>query len=303
MWAKLSWLKYGVLACGLALMGIDGPGIAAAATTNAAIEQQIMADVNQDRVAAGMPALALDPRLTAVAEARAEYLIAKGYFSHCTGGEADVRCGQSGYDFAKRDQTAGLNLNAGGTMAAENLALNNYSLDSAAAQTNVAWLNSPEHKANIMDAQATYTGVGVACCFAGTIGGQAVSPSDNVYIYVQEFSGGPGATPTSLVSGATSTAPTSSSDCRFVLGFASLASLLPNQVGQCADDEQHSAQNGDAVQKTSTGGLLVWRKADNWTAFTDGFRTWVDGPSGPQERLNTQRFPWEANPAGLPIAS
>ena len=37
-------------------------------------------------------------------------------------------------------------------------------------------------------------------------------------------------------------------------------------------------------------GLLVWRKADNHTAFTDGYRTWVNGPYGLQVRLNTARF-------------
>src|SRR5439155_10452091 len=39
--------------------------------------------------------------------------------------------------------------------------------------------------------------------------------------------------------------------------------------------------------------LLVWRKADNFTAFTDGYRTWVQGPFGLQKRLNTERFAWE----------
>jgi hypothetical protein len=57
---------------------------------------------------------------------------------------------------------------------------------------------------------------------------------------------------------------------------------------------------GDAIQHT-TGGLLVWRKLDNWTTFTDGFHTWVNGPYGLQERLNDQRFGWEANPDGLPV--
>ncbi len=88
-------------------------------------------------------------------------------------------------------------------------------------------------------------------------------------------------------------------DCQFVLGFATLAAALPQQVGQCVENESHAA-NGDALQHT-TGGLLVWRKADNWTAFTDGYHTWVNGPNGIQERLNTQRFAWEANPDHLPV--
>ena len=35
------------------------------------------------------------------------------------------------------------------------------------------------------------------------------------------------------------------------------------------------------------------RKADNWTAFTDGYRTWINGPNGLEQRLNTERFEWE----------
>jgi hypothetical protein len=70
-----------------------------------------------------------------------------------------------------------------------------------------------------------------------------------------------------------------------------MAAAVP-QVGQCIDN-QGFAPNGDAVQHTS-GGLLVWRKADNWTAFTDGNSTWINGPNGIQSRLNTDRFEWEA---------
>ncbi len=96
-------------------------------------------------------------------------------------------------------------------------------------------------------------------------------------------------------------APTAeAAGCEFVLGFATLHDLIPRIVGQCLENEHHNPTNGDGLQMT-TGGLLVWRKADNWTAFTDGYRTWVNGPRGLQERLNAQRFAWEANPDGLPV--
>lgn len=93
--------------------------------------------------------------------------------------------------------------------------------------------------------------------------------------------------------------------CRFVLGFAALHDTIPSIVGPCVDDEQHNPANGDALQHT-TNGLLVWRKhpqagTRNFTAFTDGFRSWVSGPDGMQERLNTQRFAWEANSDNLPV--
>src|SRR5579859_7918852 len=64
--------------------------------------------------------------------------------------------------------------------------------------------------------------------------------------------------------------------CGFQLGFAALASSIPRQLGSCVDDEQHDPATGDAVQHT-TRGLLVWRKSDNGTAFTDGAQTWVVG--------------------------
>ena len=83
--------------------------------------------------------------------------------------------------------------------------------------------------------------------------------------------------------------------CRFVLGFATLATTVGSgTVGQCLENQQTNLQNGDAYQRAA-GGLLVWRKADNWTAFTDGFRTWVNGPRGLQQRLNTQRYSWEGD--------
>jgi hypothetical protein len=90
-------------------------------------------------------------------------------------------------------------------------------------------------------------------------------------------------------------ASTDAANCTFVLGFRALHDLIPGVVGDCATNEAHGA-NGDGLQMTSRG-LLVWRKADNFTAFTDGYRTWVNGPFGLQTRLNTARFPWESDVA------
>lgn len=80
-------------------------------------------------------------------------------------------------------------------------------------------------------------------------------------------------------------------DCRFVNGFKTLHDLLPGPIGQCLDDEHAGA--GQVVVQHTTGGLLVWQKRDNVAAFTDGYHTWLLGPHGLQERLNTQRLPWE----------
>ena len=84
--------------------------------------------------------------------------------------------------------------------------------------------------------------------------------------------------------------------CRFVLGFATLRELVGAQkVGACLEDEHFNLENGNAEQRTS-GGMLVWRKVDNFTAFTDGGTTWVNGPNGLQSRPNGERFSWERDP-------
>ncbi len=78
----------------------------------------------------------------------------------------------------------------------------------------------------------------------------------------------------------------------FKLGFKALADQIPAVVGQPLENE-HWGANGDSLQQTTTG-LMVWRKADNWTAFTNGSRTWVNLPDGVRERGNDERFPEEA---------
>src|SRR5689334_19166483 len=90
--------------------------------------------------------------------------------------------------------------------------------------------------------------------------------------------------------------------CRFGAGFAALqARLGPAVAGECAENE-HAVSLPDppgssgTVQRTSRG-LFVWRQADNWTAFTDGYRTWVSRADGVYQRLNDERFFWETGAA------
>jgi hypothetical protein len=84
-----------------------------------------------------------------------------------------------------------------------------------------------------------------------------------------------------------------SSECTVVAGFKTLHDQIPEIVGDCLEDEHFDPISQNAEQRT-TRGLLVWRKADNWTAFTDGKDTWINGPYGLQSRPNQDRFEWEA---------
>jgi len=86
--------------------------------------------------------------------------------------------------------------------------------------------------------------------------------------------------------------------CRFVLGFATLQRQISDIVGRCVTDEFVDSLSGDTLQLTTgpdgNGGLMVYRKSDNFLAFTDGYRTWIYGPRGVERpRLNTERYPWE----------
>ncbi len=86
--------------------------------------------------------------------------------------------------------------------------------------------------------------------------------------------------------------PALAQDCSFQLGFRALHDLIPDVVGDCLDDEQHNPATG-ITQQLTTNGQLAWRKGDNWTGFSDGELTWVNGPQGLQQRLNSARLPWE----------
>src|SRR5947199_3454299 len=73
-------------------------------------------------------------------------------------------------------------------------------------------------------------------------------------------------------------------DCSLKLGFATLRDLIGAQkVGTCLEDEHFNLENGNSEQHTA-GGLMVWRKSDNFTAFTDGGTSWINGPNGLQSR-------------------
>src|ERR1700687_5456931 len=64
--------------------------------------------------------------------------------------------------------------------------------------------------------------------------------------------------------------------CHFEAGFAELRDLIgAATVGDCVEHEHFRQRNGDTLQ-TTTRGLLMWNKADNWTAFTDGTTTWIN---------------------------
>ncbi len=100
--------------------------------------------VNQARAQAGCGAVTADPALAAVARDHSADMRDRGYFSHTTpeGLSPFDRAGAAGISYAR----------------AENIA---YGQRDAAAVMD-AWMNSPGHRANILDCSLSRLGVGVA---------------------------------------------------------------------------------------------------------------------------------------------
>lgn len=119
---------------------------------------------NQDRAAQGLGSVTINPLLVKAAQAKANDMAAKGYFSHTTpeGYSSWHWFKLVGYSYAR---------------AGENLA-QGYS---TASEVETAWLNSPTHRANVMNPAFTEIGIATA---VGTYQGKQV-------IFVAEMFGTP----------------------------------------------------------------------------------------------------------------
>lgn len=114
-----------------------------APTTDADAEEQMLSMVNAERSKAGLPPLAMDPPLRDLARAHGADMFRQGYFSH-TG-----RDGRSPFD---RMRDANITYTAAG----ENLAL---AISTARAHQGL--MNSPGHRANILNPAFRRVGIGV----------------------------------------------------------------------------------------------------------------------------------------------
>jgi uncharacterized protein YkwD len=114
---------------------------------------EMLALINAERARAGMGPLHVDATLNTIAQARSQDMINRNYFSHHIPGGGMV------FDILDRDHVAY-------EMAGENIALNNYidfySMARTVRQTNVDLMNSPEHRANLLEPKYTKLGLGVA---------------------------------------------------------------------------------------------------------------------------------------------
>lgn len=104
--------------------------------------KQVVDLVNAERADAGCPALTVDDRLVAAAEAHAVDMVARQYFDHTSpdGSTPSSRAAAAGYPGP----------------VAENIATG-YGTAAAVVE---GWMDSPDHRANILDCDQRVTGVG-----------------------------------------------------------------------------------------------------------------------------------------------
>ncbi len=160
---------------------------------------------NDDRAQNNLGSLTVSPELQAAAQAKANDMAANGYFAHTS---------PSGRDPWYWFTQAGYNFSYGG----ENLAV--YFSDSDAVNT--AWMNSPEHRANILNGHFTQIGIATA---EGTYQGHQTT------FVVQEF-GTPGTT------AAVKTTPTSTVSTKPVKTRATVVKASPKVEGASTSSPQ-----------------------------------------------------------------
>jgi uncharacterized protein YkwD len=152
---------------------IAAPAAATATTTTvddatlSAAESAMVTALNADRVAHGLIAVRVDPRLMAIARARSDNMVANNYFGHV---QPD---GRNVFDILTAQHITWYN-------AGEILAWNNYPMDSTVDAANRQWLGSPSHYAIIIGPDYNYIGVGLA-----------IDPVTGVKMWTAEYMKGP----------------------------------------------------------------------------------------------------------------
>jgi uncharacterized protein YkwD len=116
----------------------------AVASADTRMESEVVHLVNEQRVKAGCEPLRVDPRLVQAAEAHSSDMAERDYFDHTT---------PEGVTFRDRIRSAGF-ANPG---TAENIARGQRD----ARQVMAGWMASAGHRANILDCDFTFLGVGL----------------------------------------------------------------------------------------------------------------------------------------------
>jgi len=130
------------------------------------IENMVFNKVNEERGKQGLRALIWDSKLAEVARLHSLDMANKNYFSHdnLEGEDPTMRAIRNGYNVHKE---LGNGWYSDGI--AENIGMmEGYASNDVASAMMKSWMNSPGHRANILDANYDFIGVGVAYNGYGT---------------------------------------------------------------------------------------------------------------------------------------
>ena len=113
------------------------------------MESYLLRSINEQRAAAGLSQVQLDAQLIEIARSRSGDMASRNYFSHTTPEGTNFLGMLNGSNYQFR-------------FAGEILARNNYPEAEAASVAMTSYLNSPPHRAIIMDGRYNFVGIGYA---------------------------------------------------------------------------------------------------------------------------------------------
>ncbi len=122
------------------------------ATNVSQVREATLCLINEQRLQHGEVALVESTKLDGAAQGHSEDMVSGNYFEHTT---------PSGEEFQTRILASGYIPHGAAYELGENIDTATLSLSTAAAAVR-AWMNSPDHRANILNGEFRETGVGVA---------------------------------------------------------------------------------------------------------------------------------------------
>jgi uncharacterized protein YkwD len=168
--AAVQLVLLAVCANASALAGCPGDATQPTAATAPVAAAALLCDVNTLRARQGVGPLRLDAQLTTAAQSMADDLAAHRLFSHVA---------SNGETLTQRVAASGYTANRAGWQLAENLAWGS-GLVSSPLDAALGWMDSAEHRSNLLDTGMNDLGIGIAQ------GAPAGTGESGVY-YVADF--------------------------------------------------------------------------------------------------------------------
>jgi len=221
----------------------------------AAVITSILVDLaNGDRVSNSLSALKVNPVLVAAAQAKANDMAAKGYFAHVSPEGIDPWhwFKEAGYTFSH---------------AGENLAVD----FSDSSDVEKAWMNSPSHRENILDAK--YTEIGIASAVGVYEGHETIFVVQEFGLPAQAGTPTPQGVPHTVVAQTVPTTPTIIATAEAPKPEATVPNAEPEQVLGTTNVEVSTSPPEAVVEASSLPAPMEYVIASPRTTLRYSFLT------------------------------